>query len=164
MRRVIFLDIDGVLNSGFWNDTHQKEFSDGTLIDRDKIRRLADLVRDTDAEIILHSGWRFWFDDAMRPLRIEAQRLVDLLEAEGIGLSGKTPDHSTEEIKRTKKFSLVKAGEILCWLEEHSEVKQWVVLDDLDLHSEEITIHQVKTDSSVGLTDEDIQKAAEMLS
>ena len=30
--KVIFLDIDGVLNSNFWNDTHQREISDGTLI------------------------------------------------------------------------------------------------------------------------------------
>ena len=32
--KVIFLDIDGVLNSNFWNDTHQREISDGTLIER----------------------------------------------------------------------------------------------------------------------------------
>ena len=30
--KVIFLDIDGVLNSNFWNDTHQREISDGTLL------------------------------------------------------------------------------------------------------------------------------------
>ena len=33
MKRVLFLDIDGVLNSHFWTDRHQKEISDGTLID-----------------------------------------------------------------------------------------------------------------------------------
>ncbi len=56
MSKVIFLDIDGVLNSNFWNHTHQFEISDGTLIDRDKIKMLAELVRRTGAEIILHSG------------------------------------------------------------------------------------------------------------
>ncbi len=25
MSKVLFLDIDGVLNSNFWNDSHQKE-------------------------------------------------------------------------------------------------------------------------------------------
>ncbi len=32
MSRIIFLDIDGVLNSDFWNDTCRRELSDGTLI------------------------------------------------------------------------------------------------------------------------------------
>lgn len=38
--KVIFLDIDGVLNSNFWNDTHQREISDGTLIDEEKVMLL----------------------------------------------------------------------------------------------------------------------------
>lgn len=37
MRRIIFLDIDGVLNSNLWNNTQQKEISDGTLIDEEKV-------------------------------------------------------------------------------------------------------------------------------
>ena len=42
--KVVFLDIDGVLNSNFWNDTHQREISDGTLIDEEKVKILATLV------------------------------------------------------------------------------------------------------------------------
>ena len=48
MSRVIFLDIDGVLNSNFWNNGHQIEISDGTLIDEEKIKLLAYLVRETN--------------------------------------------------------------------------------------------------------------------
>ena len=58
MKKVIFLDIDGVLNSGFRNEKHQKEIGDGALIDQEKIELLAGLVEKTDAGIILHSGWR----------------------------------------------------------------------------------------------------------
>ncbi len=29
MAKVLFLDIDGVLNSNFWNDSHQREIGDG---------------------------------------------------------------------------------------------------------------------------------------
>lgn len=67
MDKIIFLDIDGVLNSNFWNDEHQKEISDGTLIDKEKIKLLAQLVSRTSAKIILHSGWRFWFDGEGKP-------------------------------------------------------------------------------------------------
>jgi len=158
-RKVIFLDIDGVLNSEFWNNTHEIELCEGTLIDQEKVELLARLVKNTGAEIILHSGWRFWFDDGMNPLTKESRILSDMLHTVGISLAGKTPDHSTEEIRKTKSFSLVKAGEILEWLDEHREVEKWIVLDDLDLHNEVIKKHQIMTDPSIGLTEEDIQKA-----
>lgn len=163
MARVLFLDIDGVLNSNFWNDSHQKEISDGTLIDEEKIKILALLVKKTKAKIILHSGWRIWFDYELKPLRTEAKRLVELLEKEGLSIDGLTPDLTTEEIRRTKKFSLVKADEILSWLKLHDNVTKWVVLDDLDLHNAQIEQHQVKPDQTLGLTLEDIGKAEKIL-
>ena len=163
MRKVIFLDIDGVLNSNFWNDSHQKEISDGTLIDAEKVKLLAELIKDTDAEIILHSGWKYWFDEDVKPLRKEAERLQSMFEEQGIRIAGITPDHSTEEIRRTKRFSLIKADEILAWLDGHKEVHNWVVIDDLDLHNEEVAKHQVKTDASEGLTLDDVQMAQELL-
>lgn len=122
MTKVLFLDIDGVLNSNFWNDNHQREISDGTLIDEQKIKLLAQLVKKTKIKIILQSGWRVWFDDKLKPTRKEAQRLVEMLAEEGLTIDGVTPDLTTEEIRRTKKFSMVKADEILLWLKEHEDV------------------------------------------
>ena len=66
MSRVLFLDIDGVLNSNFGNNKRQTEISD------EKIKLLAYLVRETNSEIILHSGWRFWFDSELKQLCKEA--------------------------------------------------------------------------------------------
>ena len=163
MTKVIFLDIDGVLNSNFWNDNHQNEISEGTLIDGEKVRLLGQLVRSTGAGIVLHSGWKYWFDEKGCPLRREAEKLQSMLAKEGMKIAGITPDHSTEEIRRTKRFSLIKAGEILAWLTEHAEVKQWVVLDDLDLHNEQVALHQVRTDVNEGLTQEDVRRAEELL-
>lgn len=164
MAKVLFLDIDGVLNSDFWNDSHQREISDGTLIDEEKVKRLAHVIKETDAKIILHSGWRFWFDSELKPLRIEAKRLIELLEKEGLHIDGLTPDLTTDEIRKTKKFSLVKADEILYWLKLHNEVTEWVVLDDLDLHNAQIEQHQVRPDQTIGLTWEDVEKAIKNLS
>lgn len=161
--KIIFLDIDGVLNSNFWNENHQREISDGSLIDVEKVGLLGEIVRRTDAGIVLHSGWKFWFGQDLKPNRQESERLVELLENEGLAIQDITPDFSTEEIKRTKKFSLVKAAEIFEWLKQHPEVKQWVVLDDLDLHSEELARHQVRTDQVVGLTKEDVELAVKQL-
>ena len=163
MAKALFLDIDGVLNSNFWNDSHQREISDGTLVDGEKIKILASLVKRTNAKIILHSGWRFWFDDELKPLGTEAERLVEMLAEEDLFIDGVTPDLTTEEIRRTKKFSLVKADEILLWLKLHNDTTGWVVLDDLDLHSVQIEQHQVKTDPTIGLTLEDIKEAEKIL-
>ena len=67
------------------------------------------------------------------------------------------------EIRETKKFSLVKADEILLWLELHNDISGWVVLDDLDLHNSEIEKHQIKTDQTAGLSVEEIKNAERIL-
>lgn len=163
MTKVIFLDIDGVLNSSFWNNTHQCEISDGTLIDSEKIKLLGGLVRRTGAAIVLHSGWKYWFDSKLEPLRTESKRLKTLLLQEGLTIYSVTPDHATEEIKRDKKFSLIKAEEILAWLDAHKEIEQWVVIDDLDLHNTEVAKHQLRTNPQTGLTCNDVHEIEKML-
>ena len=163
MTRVLFLDIDGVLNSEAWNADHQMEIAQGILIDRRKVQLLSRLVHDTQAQIILHSGWRMWFDANLRPLRREAETLVQLFAEAGLSLAGVTPDLTTEEIRRNKQFSKVKADEILAWLSRHEHVQAWVVLDDLDLHNERISAHQVRTNPVVGLTQKDVENAYRIL-
>ena len=163
MGKVIFLDIDGVLNSNFWNADHQKEISDGKYIDTEKVKLLSKLVKKAEADIILHSGWRFWFGQDLKPLRLEAGYLADLLGKEGMVVSGMTPDLTTEEIRKTKKFSKVKADEILMWLKNHPETERWVVIDDLELHNDEIAKKQVMTDPEQGLTEEDVERALMIL-
>lgn len=60
MSNVIFLDVDGVLNSKFWENEHQREISNGKYIDPEAVKLLRSLVKRTNAKIILHSGWRAW--------------------------------------------------------------------------------------------------------
>ncbi len=163
MGNVIFLDIDGVLNSNFWNEGHQREISDGKYIDTEKVKLLSELVKEAEAAIILHSGWRFWFDENVEPTRPEAEYLTSLLRNEGMVVAGMTPDLTTEEIKRTKKFSKVKAEEILMWLNNHPETESWVVLDDLELHNDDIASRQVMTDPEQGLTEDDVEQALRIL-
>ncbi len=162
MNNVIFLDIDGVLNSRFWKNENQREISEGKHVDPEMVKRFAYFVKKTNAYVILHSGWRFWFDEHMNPKRIESELLVKTLNEAGITISGITPDLTNEEIRRTKKFSLVKADEIILWLKENP-VDNWVVFDDLNLNNNKIEKHQVRTDADVGLTDEDIEKAYSIL-
>ena len=153
MDSVLFLDIDGVLNT----------VPPVQLIEPEKVHLLARLIHATGADIVLHSGWRMWFDSHMQPLRIEATLLVDLFSTEGLTLSDMTPDLTTEEIRRTKKFSLVKAQEILAWLEQHPKVNRWCVIDDLDLRNDVVSAHQIRPDANIGITAENIADAIALL-
>lgn len=98
----------------------------------------------------------------MKPLRPEAEFFAGVMKNEGIQIAGVTPDLTTEEIRKAKKFSLVKADEILLRLKENP-CENWVVLDDLELHNSEIAQHQVQTDAEVGLTKMDVEKAITIL-
>lgn len=155
---VVFLDVDGVLNSN-----GLIECNENLILGKKYFKRLYKLVKETNANIVLHSGWRFWFDENMYPTTPEAQLLIDLLHECGMNLYDKTPDFSTKEIKETRKFSLVKAQEILAWLRMHNDIKSYVVLEDLELKNEEIRKHQIKTDSSNGLSDADVEQAIQIL-
>jgi hydroxymethylpyrimidine pyrophosphatase-like HAD family hydrolase len=161
--KVIFLDIDGVINSNFWLESHQQEISDGTLIDKEKIELVAKIVHKTGAVLVMHSGWRFWFDNDMKPIRKEAQNLIDLLLDSGLSIYSMTPDLTTEEIRKTKMFSKVKASEIFLWLKQNPNIDKWIVLDDIDLHNDELGIRQIRTNPETGITEKDADKAIEML-
>ncbi len=161
--KIIFLDIDGVLNSDLWNTNHKKEIENGILIDEKKIKLISILIKATGAKIVLHSGWRFWFDKNFFPKRKESAILTEMFKNNGIEIYDFTPDLTTEEIKRTKNFSIIKADEILLWLKKHPDVFSWIVIDDLDLKNEIVSEHQIKPESKIGLSAEDIEKAAKLL-
>lgn len=161
--KVVFLDIDGVLNSNYWNDSHQMEISNGECIDETKVELFAQIIEKTGAVIVMHSGWRFWFDDQLKPTRKGASNLVGMLSKYHLGIYDKTPDFTTEEIRKTRKFSLVKAKEIFAWLGSHTEATNYLVIDDLDLHNDELRKHQIRTDSAVGLTESDVENSIRIL-
>lgn len=156
--KVIFLDIDGVLNS----NQCRPEIG-GKFLEEEKVKLLSIIVRRTEAAVVLHSGWRFWFNYDMAPLKKEAADLLFILAKYGVEIQDRTPDFSTEEIRKTKKFSLVKADEILSWLKNHTGVDNYIVLDDLDLHNDQLARHQIQTDSMDGLSEEDVSLAIQML-
>ncbi len=76
---VIFLDIDGVLNSKIWNENHKEEIKRGVLIDEDKVKLLKEILIKTGAVVVLHSGRKFWFDKDIKPIRKESEFLAGLV-------------------------------------------------------------------------------------
>jgi hypothetical protein len=157
--KVIFLDIDGVLNSEEFLKNNQ-----GEAIDRMNVSILKDIINKTGALIVMSSAWRLWFDDNMMPKEGYSQCLHDILREFDIKIFGKTPDYSTEEIRTSRTFSHVKAKEIIAWLNENQGVEKYVVIDDLDLKNEEINAHLVRTNGQVGITEKDAMRVVDMIS
>lgn len=156
--KVIFLDIDGVLNS---QEFLQKNKSES--IDRRNVSVLKNVIDKTGAVIVMSSAWRLWFDDNMMPKEGDSQYLYDILSEFGIKIFAKTPDFSTEEIRAKKTFSHVKAKEILAWLNENQSIDKYAVIDDLDLINEEVNVHMVRTNGQVGITEDDANRVIDMI-
>lgn len=158
--RLIFLDVDGVLNSHAWfkkfNEKHGRNASiagdrDGKgpseHIDPKTVERLNRIVEVGKADVVLSSTWR-----AGRTVT----QIQELLERSGFRgrVIGKT-GHG---------FNGERGLQILNWLElTGNEKATVVVLDDEESDLGRVLGVLVKTDSKVGITDEDVMKAVEIL-
>jgi len=143
--KVIFLDFDGVLNSWAWWDRQPKHTRDQHrfLLDPAAVGLLNQLVMRTDAHVVISSSWRL--NKEMRP----ASTLC-VCGFTGVIL-GQTP-----------YLAGPRGHEISAWLEEHSSVETFVILDD-DSDMVHLAERHIKTSQQVGLTQEDVDRAVEML-
>lgn len=176
--KVIFLDIDGVLNnpkSGFGGFVHGNQieyYHEQIKWDQDCVDQLRMLCKDTGAKIVVSSYWRKDFDE------------IDFWKMFGI-----YGWRDAIIIDRTKELDAVsgpydryvsaspRAVEVCEWLERNQDrVESFVVLDDMS----EINFYQlskydqlgtyevigdryIRTDENVGFTVEDAKRALEQL-
>lgn len=119
-KKVIFLDIDGVLNDE--GDEREK----GVVIDPYFVRNLFQIVDKTGAEIILSSSWRYSYGAYAREgFPGDNKDLEDLLQAldkYGLKVPGITPLLFNGPDGRP--------FEIRSWLCHRPEVENFVILDD----------------------------------
>ncbi len=159
--KVIFVDVDGVLNCRTSKSyCHDDLYGIITGIDSDKVKRLAKIVEITGAEIVLSSDWKDgWEKYCTIPKRSHAKYLDNHLYKKGkLTIKDKTPN--------TSKGSWFRGNEILAYLRSHQDVENYVILDDTffeDFSIKEISEHLVLTDYKVGLTDSDVEKAVKIL-
>lgn len=153
--KIIFLDVDGVLNSHTTKDTCG--FYIG--IEDRKVKLLRDIVDATDAKIVLSSTWRLGFDYKGHRLEGHIPYLKEKLDKFGLEIYDKT-----EQLTRDGGC---RGREIHEWLTRHPEVDQWVVLDDEwfpDFSTYGIYSHWVRTAFyGDGLTIDDVEDAIRVL-
>lgn len=148
--KIIFLDIDGVLNSEefFIHREHtpeaKKKWTEQSDIDRNAVELLNKITDATDAKIVISSAWRVgrtkeWLDGFFT----------------GVGVRGKVVD-------RTANFSNERLDEVKDWLEIFPEVEKFIILDD-EFDWGNLSDRFVKTSWKTGLTDYHVEKAIELL-
>ena len=127
-KNVIFLDIDGVLNSE--NSTDKIGSVKG--ISNKYIKILKDIVDIFDADLILTSSWKVYWDrelikDGINNWRGSSKRkygkYINLkLKKFGLYITDKTENYHWSK----------RAIEILSYLSSHPEIENYIILDDED--------------------------------
>lgn len=148
----IFLDIDGVLNDSQFRleGLHRRDYS--VLIDPEKVALLKKIVEETGAGIVLSSSWcKFWEID---PVDSAGKRISAALAEYGLAVSAKIP-----QIR-----DATRSQEIEVFLQNHPYVVSYVILDDNDHGwNRRLRSHWVQTDGSVGLDEEAVALAIDVL-
>ena len=157
MLKIIFLDIDGVLNSKQYKREIGSKFDDPQYqIDPLAVKRLNAIVSATGAKIVISSTWRFSFIRYADAL----QRLQDCFADYGVD---EIIDY-TPQILATDGTPLVsfRADEIKEWLKDKQNL-HFVVLDDIDM-SDEFGDRMILTFEEDGLQDYHVSQAIGTLS
>lgn len=154
--KIVFLDVDGVLHPA--TAQPEKMFQPGSMA------VLQQIVQESGAKIVLHSGWKNMLDAQLRPVIPQAETLLSALASAGLSLHDVTPNFADEAIIKARAFSRVKPKEIKHWLSSCRSVDGWLVLDDIPLQDDLISPHQLVTDPHTGLTEADLPNALHILS
>ena len=151
--KVIFLDIDGVLND---DTTPTRTKSRLVFIDQEKLLRLKRIVEATRAKIVLSSTWRYERDNPK--YNGDFLELQEAFRQVGLEFYSFTP----EDV-----YGIRRGMEIGAWLRLHPEVDQYIILDDelFDFEQCGLLPRLVKTKfGNGGLIEAHVQEAIEMLS
>ena len=153
--KIVFLDIDGVLNC----EGSRSRCAGYRGIDDKKAENLAKIVKATGAEIVLISTWKEdWRKTDKARQGMMANYLDKKLKQQGVTALDKTRDYIGERY-------LSRGEGILDYL-MNSNVGNYVILDDFqfDYDSCGLTGNYVKTDNyNGGLTEELAEKAIGIL-
>ena len=133
--KIIFLDIDGVLNCS--KTPNPRDFP--YIVDRKLLARFKKLLDRTGAKVVLSSTWR------CDPVGLFAAKHY------GVPFMDVCPDKP----KNSRR------GELLAWLKAHPTVTRYIVLDDEDDDLDDFPLFQPS--ATTGLTMEIVRAAEKYL-
>jgi hypothetical protein len=145
--RIIFLDIDGVLNCSSTKNPRKLPY----VVDRKLLKRFNRLLQRTKAKVVLSSTWRY------DPAGLFSARHW------GVPFIDCTPDMPHKP----------RSAEIKAWLKRHPRVRRFVVIDDEDDGLDDLPLFQPTSKTGItqqivrgvesyltGKTDRDMRRGA----
>ena len=133
--KVIFLDIDGVLNSYAYDRV--RGFN-GSFIDSTRLPLLREIIDKTDAVVVLSSSWRRHWSREFLDCDFIGRQMIEQFYLADIEIYDKTP------------FEGSRADDIRAWLDANDDVESFVILDDLVFGWGEFDDYVVRTDARIG--------------
>lgn len=165
--KIIFLDMDGVLNSNDWWERRTQHGDERDLfennIDPQAVARLNCIIAATGAKVVISSTWRKYHDErAMQRMLNDCGFIGEVIDRT-VDLWA-NPELWPDPRRFGREFE--RGHEIRHWLVENTMklgVKSYVVLDD---SSDMATVEHrfVQTDHAIGLSQENVAEAIDLLS
>lgn len=166
MSKVLFLDIDGVLNTERQHDrcveaglAYVDNF--GYAFDPVSVANLKRIVDETGADIVISSSWKFWGLSTMQKLWASRELPGKIIDV--------TPNNVSDEMLLSVDLDLMdlpagKGSEIKEWLSTSGQqVTHYAILDDLPDMLPEQQSHFVQIDPRIGITKDDADRIITIL-
>jgi len=155
MMKVIFLDIDGVLNSRAYDRKRNRD--EQTDIDETRLPLVKEIVTATGAKIVLSSTWREHWAKDPHICRDDGVYINKTFAKYELEIYDKTPDLGMD---------FDRPDEIKAWLDSSQEsIESFVIIDDYRYAWGSLSDNFVKTNPNfgLGLEEEHVQNAIEIL-
>ena len=150
--KIIFLDIDGVLNTGRFTypqwliEGDAVEDADGHFFDAECITQLSRILEATKAQIVISSAWRWRGLKKLRALWQNRQIEGDIVDI--------TPTvYGLKTIQKPRFDLILRGDEIKDWLNQNV-TKQFVIIDDIDDFTADLQPFYCQTENDKGITKE----------
>ena len=137
-QRILFLDIDGVLNSEEYYKNCNNSSENFSRFDSSSVSLIKSLIEEFSLKIVISSTWRYGAVDRLMH-ELKKNKLLDYLYHDWF-TPVIHPAHRGTEIK--------------LWLDLHPEVADYVIIDDDDNMLEEQKNYFVRTSLHLGMNNE----------
>lgn len=146
--KVLFLDIDGVLNDGT-----RSTLAESSSFNPASVAQLNRVIEVTGCKLVLSSSWRYVILDGTMTLG----GFEFLLRTHGVR-QGALIGHTCED-----ELVPGRGAQIRRWVERHTAVLVWAAVDDHDLGLGNEAWRQVRTQGSEGLDEGGADRLIEIL-
>lgn len=145
--KILFLDIDGVMNSKLYFKNSFNPDEDDSRFDVYSVYLVKKLVEEFSLKIVITSHWRSGMVEKLMS-ELKRNELMSFLHK----------DSFTPILRSAQRGTEIKA-----WLDSHPGINDYIIIDDNENMLEEQKCRFVKTDAFAGLLDENYYDAREIL-